>query len=188
MLAHFLVTHIVPPFERLTYYFFPTVVPEAEVLSYRTKATTGDKDEHILQSPVHSSWRAKLQHCFQGLQWTVSSKTWHPCHNAFHFVFTLIEISFLSHQRKPKVVAGSFPFICFILVELLMCKVAVMGTMPQRWYSNNNGIGALTPLRVVEQELPCQSRSSILWQGQAPHPLPSTPIPVQNPLTSSKFW
>lgn len=187
MLAHFLVTHSVPPFERLTYYFFPTVVPGAEVLSYRTKARTGDKDEHILQRLVHSSWRAMLSYstvfkAFReqsvvklGTLATMLSTSYSPW----------FEISFLSHQRKPKVVAVS---ICFILVELLMCKVAVMGTMPQRWYSNNNGIGALTPLRVIEQELPCQSRSSILWQGQAPHPLPSTPIPVQNPLTSSKFW
>lgn len=47
MVAHFSVTHIVLPFESLTYRDFPTVVPRAEVLSYRTKAKTGDTQMNI---------------------------------------------------------------------------------------------------------------------------------------------
>jgi len=43
MLAHYSVTHIVLPFERLAWYVFPMVLPGAELLSYRNKARIGDK-------------------------------------------------------------------------------------------------------------------------------------------------
>lgn len=112
----------------------------AELLSYRTEARTGDRDQRVLQSQELKSF-AELQQCFESLQWTPTNKAWCPGHDAFHFVFILIWNTFSFPPKEKCVLACSFPFNCFILPELLMTEVAAICRMPQQLYSNRNGIG-----------------------------------------------